>query len=545
VASSGTAIVEVATAERMQSMLEFSIDPSTGWRSVPRDGNALLFSGGYLSEHDGKGVLEAGFLQYPDAPTLSNGGSAAAKKVANGTYGVMLVYVRLNAAGLLIRSQASLPKTFTMTGGNTQLQVVASTLRIGAAPAVAKIEVYCTVNGGSTYFLETTITNDPTVDTVTTTLSTPDATLQAASTVYTSGGVSDDVQRDAPLILTSTPSRLFTVDGSSPTLVQPSKELLNGIDIGFYGDAATPIHQGDEEILALGYLSGRLFAWKSRSMFVASGDGPDLTGSNNTLGVFEQFSNDVGLLEATSLVVLSFGIVFRSHRGFYLLGRDGNLAYIGADIEDNTTTIIDAAYCEDAREIRFLLTGGTSALVLTIFETKEGVQWKWSTDTYGQAVSAITVANGVFVCSYFQNPSYLLGTLSASAANLFADFNASNVTMNVEFGWMSFAGIQGFQRVYSILVLGDDADVGGYSENLQAYINYDYQTGTEELHQITHTNAQDGSTHFQVEICPQIQKCQSIRLRLRVLGVAGVSLAGLAFVVGTKGWAKLAPNKVM
>lgn len=529
----------------MQAMLEFSIDPTSGWRALERDGDMLLFSGGYLAEYDGQRVAETGFLLYPDAPAVANGGTGTAK-VANGAYGVLLVYVRINGAGQEVRSQASLPTSYTLTSSNTKLSVTAATLRVGCATDSTKIEAYCTVNGETTYFLEKVVANDPTVDTVSITLDTPDATLQAASTVYTSGNVSDDVQRDAPLLLTSNPTRFFTVDGSSPTLVQPSKELLGGIDIGFYADAATPIHQGEDEILSLAYVSGRLFGWKSRSMFVAPGDGPDLVGGNNTLGVFEQFADDVGLLEPASLITTAVGVVFRSHKGFYLIGRDGGLVYIGADVEDITTTIVDAAYCEDAREVRFLLSGGHSALVLTIFETKDqGIQWKWSTDTYNGSVTvnALTSTNGVFVCSYTLSGFNLVATLTRSGAAANADFNLSNFATNIEFGWMSFAGIQGFQRVYSLFVLGDDAADGNSGETAQVYLNYDNQDGTEEFHQISRENAQAGGSHFQFEICPQQPKCQSIRVRIKVVGAAGISLSGLAFVVGTKGSAKISPTK--
>src|SRR6185312_10429992 len=175
-------------------------------------------------------------------------------------------------------------------------------------------------------------------------------------------------------------------------------------------------HQGDSgEIKAVAYLAGRTFAFKERSIYVASGDGPDLTGNNDTFSTFEAFSLDVGLADTASLVTTTFGLIFKSHRGFYLLGRDGGLTYIGADIEDTAlaNTVVDAAFNQDAREVRFVCLANNVGMTLTMFETKDGsIDWRWSTDSYGTGLNCIAAVGGQFIGGF--TGSGFFGILNAA-----------------------------------------------------------------------------------------------------------------------------------
>lgn len=544
--SYASAVVETTSpTTSARVLISFEVDPSSGWQAIESDDGALLFSGGFLTSFDGVNCGENGFLAYPmigQVTTDNSGGS----KTGGGTYVFVIVFERIDACGRVHRSPPSNPYTVTLGGGDNNIRVVFQALAQTANATGVSAVFYCTTDGGSVYYREAAVACDYGSDFANQTqrLTSSDATISVNETLYTSGNIKDDTAVDAPTAIALGPTRLYGVAGSRLSAMQPAKEFLFGIAPGFYPDVSEPIHIG-EEIKGLAWIAGRIFAFKERSAFSAFGEGPDLTGSNDTLSSFEVFSRDVGLADAASLVSTTLGAVFLSHRGFYLLGRDGGLLYIGADVEDLIErlpgAVIDAAFSEDNREIKFLLSGGETVLTLTLYETKEGIDWRWSSDDYSATpLSAIASVGGEFVGVWNDNGTAHFGYLAED--NPAGDFGQSTGVLPVfETGWLSFAGLQGFQRLRALYVLG--ALLPGVSSvDLSVDIAYDYVDSYGETRTITSANATYGSSQYQAEIRPLIQKCQAVKLRFRP-STWGLSLSGLEAEIAIKGRARLPSQK--
>jgi hypothetical protein len=536
-------LINVTIGQSVTAAMDFSTDPHSGWLSQVSAG-ALLFSGGYLAQYDGVRVRQCGVFLAPDITEIGTQ-AVGGGKTGGGTYSVVAVYTHMDALGRKHRSPISSPQSITLGAGNHSFKINVTAPRVGVDVANAQVEIYCTTNGGTIYFLETAVAPQAPLphEYAAIGLSLADTAISANAPIYISGNVADDFAVDAPIGLAATPTRVLVSSGSRSDAIQPSKEILTGVGLGFYQDVFEPIRQLGDVIRAIAFLAGRMFALKTRSLFVSGGDGPDLTGANDTIGVFEAFSLEVGVLDPASAVVTTFGIVFRSARGFYMLGRDGGLDYIGADVEDalSGSTVIDAAYCEDAREARFLLNGGLSALVLTFYETRDGIARKWSTDLYNSPVTAIASIGSSFVGAHTS-----LGFLTQSP-HVGDSFTGTPLFPVVfETGWLSLAGVQGFARWYRIFILGQT--LAGFDPTEQIYVDiaYDYVDTYAETRTDTYANATFDGSQFQLEVRTKRHKAQAMKLRIRN-GNADTrctfALSGIAIQAGMRTAPEIAAQK--
>jgi hypothetical protein len=249
-------------------------------------------------------------------------------------------------------------------------------------------------------------------------------------------------------------------------------------------------------------------------------------------------ASDVGSTNPNSIVLYSQGVLFQSLKGIYQIDRGLQVSYIGAPVEDyKGLTITSASLIDNKNEVRFTSVGtNPSTLVFNYFFNQ------WMSHS-GLPANAGGVVGGV----------HTLCLTDGHVVQETEGYSDSGVLIpsTLETGWLATA-IQGYQRVYRFLFVGDIKSATGISVNL----SYDYNTFPTEEYRITSVQMfpqlESGSQPFgtglyggqyqgyaQFMVMPATQKCQAIKIKLvdspspQELG-EGFRLSAITALVGAK-----------
>jgi hypothetical protein len=215
--------------------------------------------------------------------------------------------------------------------------------------------------------------------------------------------------------------------------------------------------------------------------------------------------------------------MYQSPKGIYLLDRSLKDHYIGADVEAyNAFTVTSAVMVPNTTQVRFTLSNGV-ALVYDYYLKDERGIGQWSVFTNVSAVAA-TVFQGVY--TYIKSS----GQVNKENSSVFTD-NGDFVQLSLETGWLSFAGLQGFQRVRRAAILGDYKS----AHTLQIEAAYDFDQAVNQTATVVATS----SPPYQWLLLLARQKCEAIKLAIQDNQSAsfgeGLDLSGISFEVGIKG----------
>lgn len=517
--------ISVGTYDLLKTSLNlvaFGLDPASGWQTA-EVAQTTYVTGGYLAKYDGAAITENGFLLAPQKPTLA--AIAGTGSFAAGTYLVAVLFEEEDAQGRLHRSAPSLIASITLAGGAGSSQFTVS-LPSYAATGPSKqmrIAFYCSqANLPTLYRSPGAVAMTATGGTITATLvAAPSATNEQ---LYTLSGIVENYQPSAPLAITIDQNRAYVLEGDSLQRVSISKRLLPGNALAFMASYYRSVESGTSEIVGLTSLLGRKIVFKKRGIFVAAGDGADDTLAADTLSQFETVSYEYGATDAESIVSTQEGVVFRSQKGWYLLGRDMTIRYVGANVDTYaplTNKYQFAQYNRDAGEIVWLSQSATPALLrLTMFRDENGMQYRWTTGTLnGQsAVRDMTFWGGP---SGSARQVMALGLNSSSGGSLVASETlgvysdaaiapAVHVPQLITTGWIKPNAITGFGRLYGIYVLGSSYS----SHQFNVDIAYDYEMTWAETKVISSVNATIGGSAYLFVVRPSRTRCTAFRLRI-------------------------------
>jgi len=507
-------------------------------------GQNLYITGGVLKNYDGSTVTEDNFFLFPEGLTAGTN-SASGGSMSDGVYQYVAVYSWFDNRGQLHRSATSIPLSVTTSaGGSSQTQqVIIPTLRLTQKSNVM-IELYRTENAGTTFYLLQSYSsptfNDKTVDTVTYTDGATDASLLDNPTLYTTGGVLDNDPAPNASIIVNWKNRLVLAGLEDQEQIAYSKIYSPGTPAQFSDFLRVNISNQGGPVTALGVLDDKLIIFKKSLIFLFTGNGPNNTGEQSDFGEPEIISSDAGCEDPASVVITPVGIMFKSSKGIYLLNRGLNVQYIGAPVEAyNQYQITAATNVPDNNQVRFLTDDSYCLVYDTFFE-------KWSIfDNHGGKDGEIL--NSSYV--YLRNNENLVYKQDSS----FLD-NGEPISLQIDTGWLSFAGVQGFQRVYKLLGLGEFFS----SHNLTIKTAFNYQNLFTESKTIASDDFINSSTYgdsatygsdeyyggdsglnaYQFRLDIKSQKSQSIRITIKesqndTYG-RGLSLSNLNFEIGLK-----------
>jgi hypothetical protein len=505
--------LSLSTAQYVIKQTSFSPSGGSGWLSASnkRDG---LISGGYLATYNqSEGVIPAGPLLFP---TITVSATTSGGSMALGSYAVSGVFEYTDSGGRTRTSAPAVPATFTLTGSQNALIVTVQSYRLGDGLGhrggnMRFVPYRTLVNESQVYYRTNSVTITPLSDTVSASLTTADATVSTDLPLYTTGGVIENWQPSAPLAVATNGRRVLAVPGDRPCFVMESKPITDTDGVHFMEEVGRSILPHGDRIYALASYQDRWIAFKENGIFVAQGDGADRTGNNDSLSEFFPLAVGMGCTAPRSVLTTSLGVVFQSQKGFYLIG-GGPPQYIGASVEDYTSAVKDAAYDAQNEMCYFTLDDGTE-LVLTIFETEQGTEPRWSVDSTF-SLNSSAVLNGV---RYIALSSPNSGVpIYKETPGVYVDGHSSVTTspdLKMTTAWAEPAGLQGLARIYKALFLGR-FPAGHPSVTVTVEVGYDYGSAFSETHTISSANFEQNGDHAQFELHPQRTKCEAIRFRI-------------------------------
>lgn len=505
-------------------------DDTKLFRSAVLGSNSHI-SAGMLLSYDGINLCESGFNVYPEGATSTAQDGVGGSLVA-GTRQTCYLYEWTDQQGQIHRSAPSIPISTTTAGGASKINNVIPTLRLTSKTNVSVV-VYRTVAAGTTFYRASSVTspllNDKTVDTVTYLDNTTDAAIISNEILYTTGGKVANFPPPSASFLVTYQNRIFLIGLEDENSIRYSKSYTLGEGVSFNDGFELRIDQGLEGARAGGVLDEKLILFKGNSIWVTAGLGPLDTGASDDLQDPQLVTSDVGISEPKSLVKTPIGLMFKSSKGYYLLDRSLQTAYIGAAVEDfNGLTVTSATLLEDVNQVRFTHSDGSAVIYDYFFN-------QWAVFTNYKAVAA-TSWNGSYIIARDS------GTVYKEDKTSFLDQGVP-VKLKLRTSWISTNTLQGFQRIYRALFLGDYL-----SKHLFVVrIGYDFEAHFREQYQID-TEAVIGSNTYgqgsyygsdtfiggvlrgneQFEVRPARQKCEAIRFEIEILNPTGFNGGGAA-----------------
>jgi hypothetical protein len=515
-------------------------------------GNNLLIVGGILNMYDAQSVVEHGFLLYPENNTIAkkSGGS-----LVDGTYGVIVLYEWTDNFGQIHRSQPSVATLVETSGSDNSISVVVPALRItrkdGSNRSNVSIVGYVTEVNGSTYYRYTSVSsptfNDVTADTV----ALPDITsvsgIASNEILYTTGDVLPNVPAPACSVIEVFQNRIFLGGLEEENQIWFSKEMKANEPVEFNDTFNKAIEPDRGKVNAFAVLDDKILPIKGDRAYFTYGDGPNNT---DTLGSFAEIQSttiDIGTSNAKSIVKGPQGVMLKTSKGFYGIDGAFGTAYLGSDVEDyNDLSVSSATLLSDVDEIRFTTLDGD----LLSFNYHEQ---KWSTFKGLKASDAVLWGN-----------SYIIlrtdGSIYKESSSIYKD-NESSYGISLTTGWIAFAGVTGFKRVYRMTFLGEYKS----PHKLRISVGYDYSEAW--MHSVIYdpeaseevTFYGDDSPYgnsvvyggplidYLIRVDMKIQKCTAIRFKIEEIVTSstegsqeGLTISDIGLLVGIKsGSAKL------
>lgn len=521
-------------------------------------GNNLHITGGFLWMFDGVKPVEQGFHVYPEdlvATTATTTGSMTAQ-----IYYYCVTYEWTDAQGNVHRSAPSVPLKVDLSGSGTStnkvtLNIPYLRLTYKSSPNQARIVIYRWSTAQPIYYQVTSATaptlnnNEPAVgsESVAYVDTVADSSILGNLILYTTGGVVENISAPATSVSTLFKSRLLVVDAEDPNLIWYSKQVIESTpvemsDLFTIYVAPTISSTGPTgSIKCLSAMDDKAIIFKKDAIYYFTGNGPDNTGANNDFSEPTFITSSVGCTNQNSIVLMPQGLMFQSAgKGIWLLGRDLSTNYIGAPVERyNDLTIKSAVAVPETNQIRFTLEDGTILMYDYYYN-------QWGTFTNLSALSS-TIYNGLH--------TYLLDTGVVRIENPDSYLDASNpVNMRFRSAWIKVGGIQGYQRLYQLQLIGKYYT----PHKLQVQVCYDYNPNPAQTVIITPYNYSggygdepyygDGSPYGgpgqleQWQVYFERQRCQAVQIIINEVFDAsyettpgqGFTLSALSFVIGLK-----------
>lgn len=551
VSSSGTALN--TTTKNITELVSVSFGGSQSMLELGK--NLFVSQSGFLRAYDGEVLSEQGFHTFPEIESVTPSGAAGPPPFPGGNYQYVIVWEWVDAQGQRHQSSPSQPVQVTQAGApsativvrglpftarlkSTGTTIVYSTIEAVIYRTLANGQVFYRVSGLGTAppanFLPFVSGGQPTYTFTDNYADNIDTKITTNPGLYTAGGVLDNIPAPSCTAMTAYRNRLIVVDELNPLSAWYSQQVIPGSPVEFSDFLVQNIDStGGIRLTGLAWLDDKLLLFKDTVVFYMTGSGPDARGQSSDFSTPTIINTNSGCKNPLSIVTGANGVVYQSYKGFFILDRALSDHYIGAEAEGyNSATVYGAAIAKDANQIRWALSGN----VVLMYDFLVG---QWGIFPNVPAVGS-TIYNGKY--TYITATGAVLQETPGS----FADSGAI-VPLKAATGWLSFAGLAGYQRVYKMVILGEYKS----SHALQVDIAVDYDdtivqtmviypdnlTGATSLSSALALALGGGRPAYEYRVRLKQQKCQAIKVTITELAGVGVpseglSLSGLTFEVG-------------
>jgi len=438
---------------------------------LPRQqlGQTVYLGGAIPRTYDGLVVVGDNFPLTPVPLNASDNGAGA---LSAGVYQWRYIWSWLNAKGELSRGPPSVAISTTLAAARqatlSVATMAASTRDILPAGVTVYLEIYRTQANGTVFQRVSTI-SAPTYNAVaysgTTNRAlvisdnTSDATLASREFLYTTGGILDWEAPPAYSVACTHQGRLIISPSEAPYSFWPSSQWTPGETVRFSSFTVAYVPADTGPLTGLASLDGKLILLTQSAAYATLGDGPDQLGNNPYPPVQRVVGVDAGPIPGSPVAVTPLGIIYQSVKGLTLLDRSLNQAFIGAEVEPYALppyTLKSILVHARLQQIHFQVDDGsdipgsqTEQLVPSNggFRLVFDYMYKqWSVDPKWGAQGA---------CLYQGNYTQVRsdGLVTQETPGLFLD-RGSAYSSIVETPWIKLAGLQGYQRLYYVTLLG-------------------------------------------------------------------------------------------
>lgn len=498
--------------------------------------NLTYLAGACPYVFDGVQFVEEGFHH---APQIINNGSAAAAgpygPFAAGTASFVFTEAWTDAQGNFHESAPSTAVTVTFTGPLPYLSV--TVVRPPTRKPGSKLRVYRTKISSTDTSLYLTVTESGTVVT-------SDVTLASSEQLYTAGNVLPNTPAPACRDISTFQRRLVLTGCEEGERVYWSKQSTPGYAVEFTVDDPTHQTQLPDTLgnaVCSEEMDGKLFVVADGGVGVLYGNGPDPTGTQGQYSDVSTIITEIGCdpNSPRSLVRTPEGLWFRATQGLRLITRSGTLGrsqdgkYAGSEVDSLVSGPCVGVVSKSKQQARFYQTDNSVSSVLVW-----DFQWQqWTRFTGVVSADAVATPSEVYHGTTDASNVALVRRFNDAAMQ---DVNTSVSTVNfsgvVKTPWLSFAGIQGFQRLYRLMLLGQAPSTCNF--NIVGAVTYDFDdTRTDSF---TAPFVAPSSGRVQIQHHFAVQKCESAQITLTLTTndpakVGRLRLTDLTLQVGAKG----------
>ena len=494
-----------------------------------------------------------------------------------GDYALITVFEWTDRQGNRHQSRPSTPLTFTLAANDT-ISVTVPMLRLTRKSNVMVV-VYMTEANGTLYYrvpfsrtgFEDTlgIPNSTTVDTVTSAVTYfATADIQQGELLYTTGGILPNGAYPACKHVTVAQERLFMVASADNQV-----RYTDAMTAGFF-PATNEIYtfetdSGAGRLSAVEALDDKVIVLQEQRLSAIVGRGPNRLGLDNQFSPITPIAAKAGhsWFSSDCVVADPDGIWFRDVMGLRHLNRGLQLSlnesggFLGEEVDESVRTDFGQApayprsgiYYRDQNQVRFCNGPNSGVLVFDV----SNKQWSIYTSAglsgaiqfYDQVVlpaaSGLHVMEGA-VCVVMDADGQLYYESALSNQDQPVGRSTLQVVTTVTTAWLKLANLQGYQRVYRALVLGElggsgaSYASGGATLQIAPSFNYNNDTvaGTSPTFSSWASAATGSSRRFQVEHQLVTQKCESVQFVITYTSTTSstgwAKLTGLTLQVGLK-----------
>ncbi len=501
------------------------ITPDTPQAITTPKGTVL--TGSVVYEWDGVWLRESGFFNFPTGLTLSDGGSSSDVGLGEGSYGYRECYKHIDALGNIIRSAPGPVATVAIAADGYEADL--DTFDIGGPNGHAgdyTRELYRTLKDGNLYYLvgESIITSD----------GMSDSQLATHEQLYTTGGALENIQPPASRCGAVFQNRVFLVNREDEsTSIRYSRKFADNLGIQHSDTLIIKCSPDGGRIYALAGMDDKLYIMKKDRIYVSYGQGLNDIGGGQAYATPVLVSNAIGCINRDSVVRIPEGLMFESDNGIVLLTRSGEIKHIGEPVKYwyDQMTLSAAVHHKTKSEAIFFDSSSTARCLVYNYKFQT-----WTTHTNFRADSAEIIDDKIV---------YIQGSGVRIEDSSLGQDDTGDMSMIIETGWSSPAGLGGWQRVRNLLLLGQniaDSTITVKTQYDFTPIWEDTQTfATSGLENFDYTkhfgvdNATNANQAMLLKVVLSQQKCTAVRFQITITSTGlGVDLTAMAVVVDRK-----------
>lgn len=522
-----------------------------------------VFAGGLPFCWDGVRFNEIGFSHAPIFETATPGenGSGA---MALGTYSYIAVFERYDGLGQRYLSITSAPYSVTLSGSQNSVTLQAYTPILharsgGTVEHHACVGFYRTEASGSVYYRLNPLEDltdmghyganekEQYVDLL------ADASITGNEILYTNGGALDRYAPPACDLVETHDRRLWC---AAQEALWYSQEDIEGEPPFFHPILSIPYPERHVRPTALVSIGHSLVVFWENYIGVVQGQGPNSLGQGSTYQL-QRLPFETGCSDRRWVCQVPTGVVFQSRHGLQLLTTDlGRVVPIGAPIDallalaysdiDTNAEIVDCVHMEDRHQARFAIagTGGSSNApnYVVVWDYELNRWWLIGmgyADAVTERIQCTAQYDGRHIVALASGLILAQDNIRKDSSPTYKDaFSSSDYyPTRIMTPWIPLAGLQGYQRIYKVLLLGEYKS----THDLKLDIWYDYNNATSADDTITvDSTVLSGLGQYQIEFGIPQQRCQAIKLMLTLdtdtddVDSACATLSGITLVCGVK-----------